>query len=180
MSCGSGDWACELTRIADAMNGFDWNNFIATLLATLVGAGVAAGVSFWVAERDRPRPMWKIDAFIDSIFTMYEDHSVTVEVTNIGDGAAYHPRATVDGHNPGGRQRVEAAVVEPGGSFSTAVSVPGSGELGTDENSGDPLDTRNVDWPQGLAVKIEWHQPPRRKHTKRTRVRIPDPSTGKQ
>jgi hypothetical protein len=43
MDCSSSrTLACELGRIADALNGFDWNSFVSTLIATLVGAGIAA------------------------------------------------------------------------------------------------------------------------------------------
>lgn len=49
MDCGElATLTCELKRIADSMDAFDWNGFVGTLLATLIGAGVAALVSFLV------------------------------------------------------------------------------------------------------------------------------------
>jgi hypothetical protein len=177
MNCSTGDWACELSRIADAMNGFDWNSFAATLLATLVGAGVAAAVSFWLAERDRPRPMWKANATIESDNLHDGRHSVEVVVTNIGDGAAYHPRITALGDNLTGRRRADAALLEPGETLKTWISVPGTGEFGTDPETLGVIDTREVDWSRGVTMQIEWHQPPRRSHTKRTRVKLDPPTT---
>lgn len=176
MNCSKGDWACELSRIADAMNAFDWNSFAATLLATLVGAGVAAGVSFWLAERDRPRPMWKVDARIESAFAQDGVFTIEVTVTNIGDGAAYHPRVHVQGRDVTGRRRSEAALVEPGGEFNTWIGVPGTGQRGTHHETLELYDTREIDWSGGVTADLAWHQPPRRTRTKHTRMRL-DPPT---
>lgn len=175
MNCSTGDWACELSRIADAMNGFDWNGFAATLLATLVGAGVAAGVSFWIAERDRPRPVWKAHAVLPRGWHTNGIFTVEVHLTNIGDGAAYHPRFEVSGTNVTGKRRGEVAVLDPGESSRTYIGVPGSGAIGVDEDTGNATDSRTVDWPDDIVADVRWHQPPRRRHTKRARIRVSQP-----
>lgn len=175
MECSTGDWACELSRIADALSGFDWNSFAATLLATLVGAGVAAGVSFWLAERDRPRPMWKAHAVLPRARHIKGIFTLEIRVTNIGDGAAYHPRMRVDGPNVTGKRHAEEAVVELGESFRTYIGAPGSGEISVNQITGDAIDSRAVDWSGDVIAHLEWHQPPRRKHTKRAHVRVAPP-----
>ncbi len=53
MDCEVTPITCELSRIADALQGFDWNSFVATLLATLAGAAVAAFVSYLVYRGER-------------------------------------------------------------------------------------------------------------------------------
>lgn len=176
MSCDTGAWACELSRIADAMNGFDWNGFAATLLATIIGAAVAAGVSFLLAERDRPRPMWKAVAEFESPDARDGRLAMTVTVTNVGDGTAYHPRMQVDGREVSGRKRGEAAILLPGESFMTYIGMPGSGKVGVDEATGDPTDSRAVDWSGGVTVFLQWHQPPRRKRTRDERVSVEPPT----
>lgn len=45
--------ACQLDRIADALEGWDWNAFTATLIATIVGALFALLGAAWLAKRDR-------------------------------------------------------------------------------------------------------------------------------
>lgn len=45
--------ACQLDRIADSLEGWDWNAFAATLIATIIGALFALGASAWLARRDR-------------------------------------------------------------------------------------------------------------------------------
>lgn len=176
MNCSMGDWACELSRIADAMNGFDWNNFAATLLATLIGAGVAATVSFWLAERDRPKPMWKVKSEIESQELRDDRHSVEIAVTNIGDGVAYHPRIAASGTDLEGRQRTEVPLLQPGETLKTWVSVRGTGELGIDPATLNPVDTRAVDWSGGVTIEVVWHQPPRRARTKSERLTVGPPT----
>lgn len=53
MSCDPGEIVCELGRIADRMSTFDANAFLSTLLATLVGAGVASLISVLVYRHER-------------------------------------------------------------------------------------------------------------------------------
>ena len=48
MDCDITPITCELSRVADAVQGFDWNSFVATLLATVTGAAIAAFVSYLV------------------------------------------------------------------------------------------------------------------------------------
>lgn len=54
MDCELQPLACELKRIADDLTQPDIDGFIATLLATLIGAAVALAGSFWL-ERRRAR-----------------------------------------------------------------------------------------------------------------------------
>ncbi|AVL96915.1 MULTISPECIES: hypothetical protein [Microbacterium] len=176
MTCDTGDWACELSRIADAMNGFDWNAFAATLLATIIGAAVAAGVSFLLAERDRPRPVWKTDAKLGSSDARDGEMAVTVTITNVGDGIAYHPRMEVRGRDVSGRKNEEAAILRPGESFTTHIGVPGSGEIGVDEATLNTTDSRAVDWSGGVAVFLQWNQPPRRKRTRDELLSVSPPA----
>lgn len=48
MDCDITPITCELSRVANAVQGFDWNSFVATLLATVAGAAIAAFVSYLV------------------------------------------------------------------------------------------------------------------------------------
>jgi hypothetical protein len=174
MECDSSQIACQLERIADALNGFDVDGFVATLLATLIGAGVAAWVSFWLTERERPQAMWTVDAKAsdgqNSTFT------VQVVVTNIGDGAAYHPRITVSGTGIEGSRYGVEAVLEPGERVEAWCGVPGAGALRTNPETLQVVDDREVWWPSDAKVLVEWHQPPRRKCTKHQRMKIEAPS----
>jgi len=45
VECDSGAISCQLDRIANQLTGFDLNAFLATLIATLVGAAVAGAIS---------------------------------------------------------------------------------------------------------------------------------------
>ncbi len=175
MDCGGSQIACQLARIADALSGFDSNAFLSTLLATLVGAGVAAWVSFWLTERERPQPMWTVESDAqgqarDGSFT------VRIRVTNVGDGTAYHPRITVSGTGITGSRVGVEAVLEPGEIVTAWCGAPGTGRDWMDPKTLQAVDDRKVQWPADAAVLIEWHQPPRRKHTKRHRMDIEAPS----
>lgn len=175
MDCGGSEIACQLARIADALNGFDANGFVSTLLATLIGAGVAAWVSFWLNERERPQAMWTVEAKANSGYNQ-GTFTVQVVVTNIGDGAAYHPRITVSGTGVEGSRRGVEAVLEPGERVSAWCGVPGTGAQRTDPETLQVIDDREVQWPTDATVLVEWHQPPRRNRTKRHRLRIDAPS----
>lgn len=45
---------CQLDRIADSLSAFDWGAFIATIIATLLGAAVAL-LGAWLLDRSRSR-----------------------------------------------------------------------------------------------------------------------------
>ncbi|WP_223692777.1 hypothetical protein [Leifsonia poae] len=63
MSCSGADLTCEVARVADALSGFDWDGFTATLLATIVGAAVAALVSIYLYRHElRTRRRGDVDA----------------------------------------------------------------------------------------------------------------------
>lgn len=174
MDCDRFPAACQLGRIADALTGFDADNFISTLLATLVGAGIAAWVSFWLTNRERPQPMWKVESqahghLNDDTFT------VKVTATNIGDGAAYHPRITVSGTGIVGKRRGVEPAVETGGQVFAWCGAPGSGRVYTDPETLDISDSREVHWPSDASVLVEWHQPPRRNKVRHQRLKIAPP-----
>lgn len=176
MNCSTGDWACELTRIADAMNGFDWNSFAATLLATLIGAGVAAGVSFSLAARERPRPMWRVERLNLDRWDIHAGKvSIPVRVVNIGNGTAHNVRLSIvrDGEVHEGST---SALAEPGSTTSTYVAAPAAGELRFDPYSDEMVDTRTSEWPKsGVRLKIEWQQPPRLRRVRSTVVQLEPP-----
>lgn len=165
MECTTGDWGCEFTRIADAMSGFDWNNFASTLLATLVGASVAAAVSFWLANRERPAPVWNLETS-DLADEPAKDGtgSTKVVLTNVGDGAGYNVRLSIVGSK---RWAPTASVLAPGASLTTWVDSPMTGAAEYDVASGKTADTRVLDWGKPHA-RVEWQQPPRRTHRRST------------
>lgn len=52
MPCSPSEIACQLDRIADQLTNWDLEGFAATLVATLLGAGVALLGAWWLADRD--------------------------------------------------------------------------------------------------------------------------------
>ncbi|NYD76122.1 hypothetical protein [Leifsonia soli] len=63
MSCHHNDLACQVARLADSLTGFDWDGFVATVLATVVGAAAAALVSIVLYRHElRTRRRGDIDA----------------------------------------------------------------------------------------------------------------------
>lgn len=168
MECNAGDWPCDLARIADALSGgFDLNGFLATLLATLIGAGVAAATSFWLAERERPKPMWRVDARIPWGIELGRGAArVEATVVNIGDGVAYHPRVAVvwKGATNDTRGSGSEALLAPGEQMTAVFVVP----VVEDPESSEI----RIAWPKTLSAELEWHQPPRRRRTQRASVEV--------
>lgn len=161
MECEVGMIACDLHRIADAIGSFDWWGAVSTLLATLVGAAVAVLATFWVNNRERPRPVWRIEPKGNSNWQIHDGKAVIpVEITNIGDGAAYNLRIEIKGVTST-EGVATSAVLEPGETFKSGVFVPASGSVGWDEGQG-LYDTREIVWPDHVVVDLEWQQPPRR------------------
>lgn len=156
--------AMTADRVRSVIGGFDWNTFVATLLATLAGAGVAAGTSFWLAERERPKPMWHVKASGPwSYINGSGQCRVEATIINVGDGTAYHPHVTISG--------TDVAHVSPG---SEAVLAPGE-QITVGFTVGMVEDQEGrilVAWPKNLTAVIEWRQPPRRRRTQRLRTPV--------
>lgn len=56
MSCNPALVACQISRLVDASSGWDWNGFVSTLIASVVGALVGVGgvyFGFWLQRRQR-------------------------------------------------------------------------------------------------------------------------------
>lgn len=175
MHCADLPIACQLERIADQLTGFDWNNFASTLLATLVGAGVAAGVSFWLAARERPQPMWRTHIDEPSAVSATGTASLRLTLSNIGDGAAYHPRVTLVGAGFLGDKSHSRDLLEPGDSLEVWFSVRVTGERRFDHETFAYIDTRVFKWPASAEAVVEWHQPPQRHRIRKQRFTLENP-----
>lgn len=71
IDCDKQSFLCQLDRIADDLAGFEWNDFT----ATLVGALVAAGISFWLYRIDaRGRRTSEIDAAVVALIREVQTH----------------------------------------------------------------------------------------------------------
>lgn len=167
--------ACELKRIADAMSGFDLNGFLTTLLATLIGAGVAAVVTLWLNRRERPRPVWRVETVAGWEWRVERDGTtiLVAQTTNIGDGNAYNVLLEILGAQQNGPARAD--VVEPGESVNAEFYVPAGGELRLDEETGAMIDNRTLVWPQGMKLRAEWQQPPNRHQRRHAKFALDNP-----
>lgn len=178
MGCDASALVCELQRIADALNGWDWNNLIGTFVATVVGGLVAAAVTLWVNGRERARPHWRIVADRAEAWNIDSEGrgSFIVSATNIGDGAAYNVvlgRELSDDRSP---QPVKD-VMEPGDTIRMGMRAPAEGEFYFDNIANRWVDTRTTDWPtdgHSVAV-IYWQEPPRRAKVRHRKVRLESP-----
>lgn len=166
---------CELERIADAMSGFDLDGFLTTLLATLIGAGVAAVVTLWLNRRERPRPVWRVEAEAGRDWHVRDGKVIFVaSMTNIGDGMAYNVTIEMQGARQNGPP-VREAVIEPGESLKIGFYVPASGEMRFDVHTGEYTDERAVEWPATAKLSAEWQQPPRRHRQRRATFALTSP-----
>lgn len=76
MGCNESQISCQLDRIADAMSGFDTNGFLATLIATLVGATIAGTVSVALYRREATsRRRSEIDTATVTLIRAIQEHS---------------------------------------------------------------------------------------------------------
>ncbi|NLP82600.1 hypothetical protein HF576_01940 [Microbacterium sp. CFH 90308] len=169
--------ACQLDRIADAMSGFDWNAFWATLIATIIGALVASLIGLAVARAERPQPFFRVEASQPSgNWWTNRDGEVglPVELWNIGDGPAYNVRLTITGA-PNASREIVTAKLEPGESLRSSITVPGHGELESNPLTGHYNDTRSVTWPAHADALITWQQPPQRHRVRRLRLALTNP-----
>lgn len=177
VDCDTRPIACELQRVADAMTGFDWNGFASTLLATLIGAFVAAAVALWVNNRERPQPMWRVEVERPSGQWHIDAEGmagIAVRATNIGDGTAYNVDLTFVGV-PRSAWFDSVALIEPGASLRTVMRVPASGDTEYDVHTGERIDTRAVEWPSHPRLIVTWQQPPRRQHVRRYTAPLGNP-----
>lgn len=175
MGCEQQTIVCELGRIANAQSGFDWNGFLATFLATLAGAFVAAAVTLWVTGRERPRPHWRVEAnAIDPWVRFGGRVIIAAKATNIGDGTAYNVVLTVQNAEQNGPP-VSKARLESGEDLSAGLYVRADGNLEYDAKTDEYNDTRCIDWPQRATLLIEWQEPPRRNTVRRKRVLLVSP-----
>jgi len=160
------------------MSGFDWNNFASTLLATVVGAAVAALTAFWLSNRERPSPVWTGGSELHS--NWYIDNKglgiFSVKLSNGGDGAAYNVQVSVMGD--ASAHPVTSSKVDPGGSISATVQIPASGSAEYDPDTGKFDDNRAFDWPGGLYAMITWHQPPARLKQRALVIPLHNPLAG--
>lgn len=175
MTCDDGAIACRLSDIAEALTGFNVDGFLSTLLATLVGAFVAAGTSMWVAGRERPVPMWRVTTELphNSLSTQDGKTQIPVTLTNIGDGPGYNVRLSVAGVMSYPPQTV--AKVDPGEHGKTSISVPLKGQLRMNIETGMYADERQLNWPGRATLTVEWQQPPRRHRVRKSTFAIPNP-----
>jgi hypothetical protein len=102
MDCGPHDIACELDLIAKALEGaggIDWGGFLLTVLATVIGAGVAAflGLLPWLRDRkDRYEraldeacaALMRALAAFPSELTRYQEDLMAGHVEQTGNGIA--------------------------------------------------------------------------------------------
>lgn len=100
---------------------------------------------------------------------------IAVNVSNIGDGAAYNLELRFRGGVWEARQDFRVAKLEPGASLRGFIPVPACGEDGVNTETGDPTDSRRFDWPARATVIVSWQHPPRRKHVRSVRLLVPPP-----
>jgi hypothetical protein len=177
VDCSTPSIACHLDRIADSLSEFDWNAFIATLVATIIGALVAAFIGLAVARMERPQPFFRAEADLNNADWSLDEGvaTVPVEVCNIGDGPAYNVDvSSVGGIRPTAVRRT--AKLDPGDSLRTAVVVRASGALTWNGAQLQHTDTREVAWPDVAGVKVQWQQPPRRHRRRQQRLTVREPA----
>lgn len=177
MDCSPASITCQLDRIADQLSEFDWNAFTATLIATIIGALVAAFIGLAVARMERPQPFFRAES-VRPVGDWWMDRdgtvSIAVQAWNIGDGPAYNVRLRIPGgaHEP---QDFTVAKLEPGDALKGWVTLPGHGKFETNIETLDMEDSRSVDWPAGLSAHVAWQQPPQRHRVRHLRLGLSDP-----
>jgi len=180
MDCAPATISCELDRIADQLTGFDINGFLATLIATLIGAFVAGVVSIALYRHEvSNRRKGEIDLAVVALIReiqQYSDrlrrwrvelqaYSVGMSPVNIGaltqivveckpEGA----RGIVNTCGSGGRQATSDTGVsgEGSGVMSTgrSRSVPlwNSAPARTSATNCGALTARHRDWADSISV----------------------------
>ncbi|ANG85774.1 hypothetical protein [Microbacterium aurantiacum] len=176
MTCDPGLIACQLERIANAISGFDWNTLVATFIATVAGALVAALVGLAVARADKPQPVFRVRAITpEAAWRPNRDGIavVGVELWNIGDGPAYNVRLTPTGDESSVTE--ESPVLPPGAVLKARLYVKAAGTLTYDATADVATDDRKVEWPSHATAHVEWQQPPRRTCTRRVILGLRSP-----
>lgn len=80
MDCTSSPIACKLEEIARAIEGAEWSNFWPTLLATLVGAIIAGGVSIGLYRHEKNlRKRGEIDSSVLELIREVQTYSQSYE-----------------------------------------------------------------------------------------------------
>lgn len=178
MECETEPIACQLALIVDSLAGFDLNGFLGTLLATVIGAAVATGSSLWLANRERPVPMWRVETDFPADGGRPDRPTVAavpIRLLNIGDGVAYNVETTVMTAGAEGRFAT-AATLRPGAALDTTIDADMNGRMFFDIETGGHLDSRALDWPAGAALAVAWQQPPRRRRVRHARLALRKPS----
>lgn len=173
MNCDPSTIACELGRIADSVSGFDVGGFLSTLLATLIGAAAASGTALWLASRERPAPVWRVQTAYDGR-QEGELGLLKIRLTNVGDGVAYNVRMDVCGSMKPAWGASED-LLESGHMLTAYIWVQMDGEEDYDVKTAVHTDTRRVTMPTNAAVDIHWQQPPRRLRKRKVREKLEPP-----
>lgn len=155
---------------------FDWQSFVTTGLATVVGALVAGGISIWVAERSRPRPFFSVDiVWPNDASVISETVNVPLSLVNYGSADAYDVSLFDDNEELGDQARrkrlrdtSQLAVMAPGEKIDLVYQVPTTALNWDSKNKGPKYRSMRrhnafyVQWRQGpdtskeRAVKIQF------------------------
>lgn len=176
LDCESTPIACQLERIADALSGFDVNSFAATLLATIIGAVVAALIGLVVARAERPQPFFSARA-IENSGIYWDDAGIAhtrITVTNIGDGPAFNVSLTAEGFKDPAVPGREAKL-EGGDSITVSVTAPYTGKQKYDPLGDSVEGEHRLEWPASASVVVRWQQPPARHKVREQRIRAENP-----
>jgi hypothetical protein len=160
------------------MSAFDWNAFVATLIATIVGALVAAFIGLAVARTERPQPFFTVEARPKGGGDMHISDgstSVAFDVTNVGDGPAYNVVITPTGGSAK-PYPARTAKLDPGQSLRSWISVPAYGDYTWNPGTGKYHDSQRMTWPTDPGVRVQWQQPPQRHRVRSHHLRLSDPS----
>lgn len=76
MTCDPDAIRCQIERIADSLNSFDWNAFSSTLIATVVGALIAALISVALYRHEaKSRSAAEVDAAVITLMHAIQGYS---------------------------------------------------------------------------------------------------------
>lgn len=76
MTCDPNTIRCQVERIADSLNSFDWNAFSSTLIATIFGALIAALISIALYRHEaKARRSAEVDAAVITLMRAIQGYS---------------------------------------------------------------------------------------------------------
>ena len=76
MPCDQNTIRCQVERIADSLNSFDWNAFSSTLIATVVGALIAALITIALYRHEaKARSAAEVDAAVITLMRAIQGYS---------------------------------------------------------------------------------------------------------